>query len=72
MNVDGKILTTKPIKIEVVKGASSGTSSTSRGSSSSSGNYNQNPNTLKNLKVRIQLSKNMDFKAEQIVASNVL
>ena len=71
VNVNGKVLTTKPIKIKVIKGASSGTSSTSRESASSS-NYNQNQNTLKNLMVRIQLSKNKVYKGEQVIASYIL
>jgi len=70
--VDGKVLTTKPIKMEVVKGGSTNTTQSSSNSSNSSRGTNQRTQTNKNLMVRLELSKRNVYKGEQIVASYVL
>ncbi len=69
-NVDGKVLTTSPIKIEVVKGASTSSSSGQyqRGSTQAT----QAPSTNQNLLVKTQISKSSVYKGEQIVVSFVL
>jgi hypothetical protein len=63
--VDGKVLTSKPIKIEVVKGRSSSASS---GASESSPRSTENSNLM----LRIQLSKRNVYKGEQLTATYVL
>jgi len=68
-NVDGKVLTTSPIKVEVVKGAS--TSASSGGASRSNGG-SSTQSTNQNLMVRTQLSKSNVYKGEQIVISYIL
>ncbi|MGB6037181.1 MAG: BatD family protein [Cryomorphaceae bacterium] len=68
-NVDGKILTSSPIKVEVVKGASttaSGQGNTSGGQKANTQSANQN------LMVRTQLSKSKVYKGEQVVVTYVL
>ncbi|MCZ4408518.1 BatD family protein [Cryomorphaceae bacterium 1068] len=69
-NVDGKVLTSSPIKIQVVKGASTSSSSgqNQRGSTQST----QTPSTNQNLLVKTQLSKSTVYKGEQVVISFVL
>lgn len=68
-NVDGKVLTSSPIKIEVVKGAS--TSSTQQPNSSARQKANPQ-STNQNLLVRTQLSKTNVYKGEQVVLTFVL
>lgn len=69
-NVDGKVLTTSPIKIQVVKGASS---SSSPNRSAQGGTKTIAPKSgNQNLMVRTQLSKTNVYKGEQIVVSFIL
>ena len=67
-SVDGKVLTTSPIKVEVVKGASSSSSSASQGSRGAT-QSSAPKSTNQNLMVRIQLSKSNVYKGEQVVVS---
>ena len=68
-NVDGKILTSSPIKVKVVKGASKASS----GQGNSSGGQQAKPqSTNQNLMVRTQLSKSNVYKGEQIVVTYIL
>lgn len=72
-NVDGKVLTTSPIKVEVVKGVSSAsTSSSSRQGSQGSTKAAAPKKTNQNLIVRTQLSKSNVYKGEQVVVSFIL
>jgi HEPN domain-containing protein len=70
-NVDGKVLTTSPIKVEVVKGVSSASSSSRQGSQGSTKSAAPK-STNQNLIVRTQLSKSNVYKGEQIVVSFIL
>lgn len=65
--VDGKVLTSKPIEIEVVRGSSSSTSSSS-GAQQKSRQQTAN----KNLMVQIQLSRREAYKGQQLVATYIL
>lgn len=70
-NVDGKVLTTSPIKVEVVKGVSSASSSSRQGSQGSTKSAAPK-STNQNLIVRTQLSKSNVHKGEQVVVSFIL
>jgi HEPN domain-containing protein len=72
-NVDGKVLTTSPIKVEVVKGVSSASSSSSSRQGSQGSTKAAAPkSTNQNLIVRTQLSKSNVHKGEQVVVSFIL
>lgn len=70
--VDGEILTTSPIKIKVVKGASTTAPSSTQRSSGSNSQPSPPKGENQNLLVRIQLSKSKVYKGEQMVISYVL
>ena len=69
-NVDGNMLTTSPIKIEVIKGASASSSSSKSAQNSTQKAVAKSTN--QNLIVRTQLSKTTVYKGEQIVVSFIL
>ena len=71
-SIGGKVLTTSPIKVEVIKGASSSASSSGQRRSSKSAQASTAKSTNQNLMVRTQLSKTNVYKGEQVVVSFVL
>lgn len=68
VTVNGKVLTTSPIKVEVVEGSSRPSAQSPTGATRGSVQEREDPNIM----VRIELSKNRAYKGEGIVATYVL